>query len=122
MINTALNSAVHSPFLVTLLVLTLFDTLLGIVNSFQNKSVSSSVGRKGITQKAAVMIAAFFFDVIGSLSSDLVPAILLSGILVFLSFFELVSIAENLSDMGIEIPVLTKYLQQYEEKENHKDE
>lgn len=122
MLNTALNSAVRSPFLVTLLVLTLFDTLLGIVNSFQNKSVSSSVGRKGITQKAAVMIAAFFFDVIGSLSSDLVPAILLSGILVFLSFFELVSIAENLRDMGIEIPVLTKYLKQYEEKENHKDE
>lgn len=117
------------------LFLLIIDYLTGVANAIKNKELSSKIGRKGILKKfgyITLVLLGFLIDLIifytiNKIGLDLsIPEVCSFGILItlFLTSNELISIAENLTELGVPMPnFLTKFLKNFQEKmEGEKNE
>lgn len=103
--------------LYTLILLILLDTLLGVLNAIHSKELNSKVGRRGLSLKLSEIIICIFFSFLSLLNNRVIPDILTIGIFMFFIIFELTSIAENLKELGFDIPILTKYIESLKEEQ-----
>lgn len=85
------------------------DILTGLVNAcFKEKNFRSSVMRAGLTKKvgeiAIIVVAIVCTYGLG------IPTALMKGIVIYITFMELMSIFENADKMGVPLPYFVKSL------------
>lgn len=88
----------------------LADLATGIAAALLSKSVSSDVGRKGVTRKAIILIAVAFAEIAGRALLLVihtpwgVPMSLGGAVAGYYLVHELISITENMSRAGVPVP------------------
>ena len=90
----------------------MIDTSLGLLNALKEHTLSSSVGRLGLSQKMAEIILMAGIVALSSIDSVHFPETLLTALYGYLLIFELASVVENLSKLGLDLSFLTKYFKQ----------
>lgn len=97
----------HMVMAVVLVIM--IDTALGLLNALKVHKLSSSVGRLGLSQKMAEIILMFGIVALSSLDRVHFPSELLTALYAYLLFFEITSVVENLSKLGLNLSMITKY-------------
>ena len=108
-IKGLVSIVVHNQVaLETILIFQLLDILSGLLGAMKNKEISSSKMKTGIFNKfGEILVMIVTFILIPATGVDLTVAVL-----TYYIFMEGVSVLENLSKAGIQIPdQLAKYLQ-----------
>lgn len=101
---------IHTSTLISLVLLIFLDTVLGISAAIKNHELSSKQGRMGFISKLVELITCIVFDLLIAASPDIFMPSLAIGIYTFFILFELVSVAENLSKLGYDIPVIKDFI------------
>lgn len=100
------------------IVMMLFDYVTGVMKAWHLNAISSSKLRDGLNHKAGeciiILIAVFLQKTLGT------PKEITIFVSVYIIVMELISIIENLDEIGVKIPnwVKTKLLSIVEDKEN----
>ena len=99
-----------SDYFIVSVILILFDFTTGLLKSFINHNTNSSIGLKGFSKHFGVLlviitiISIYFFD------SNLYTSFSLYTFVIYLYIFYLISIIENLEEIGVPIPTYIKNL------------
>ena len=96
------------------LVLIAFDVLTGFIAACASKNVKSSIMRRGLAKKFGEIAAIALAQVLAV--GFTVPAAFNYSCSVYICVMELISITENLENLGIKIPFLRKILAAVKEK------
>lgn len=115
-VNSIINNQVT---LETILVFQLLDILSGLLSAIKSKAVSSSKMKAGIFNKfGEILVLIVTFIIKPATGVDLTVAVM-----TYYIFMEGVSVIENLSKAGINIPgQLAKYLQSGKSEVDQNDE
>lgn len=84
------------------LTLMAIDIVSGYINAWQEKNVNSAKMRSGLVKKSGEIIEILIVELLGA--SVGLPLEVVQGISAYISFTEIISIAENLSKMGVPMP------------------
>lgn len=95
------------------LILMLIDIITGYVNAWKSKKIDSSKMRDGIGKKCAELVY-ILLGVLFKLAFGLNS--IMYFLVIYISYMELNSIAENCDKLGFDIPVLKDKLNNKEEK------
>ena len=99
-----------SDYFIVTIVLILLDFTTGLLKSFINHNTNSSIGLKGFSKHFGVLlvvvtiISIYFFD------GNLYTSFSLYTFVIYLYIFYLISIIENLDEIGVPIPTYLKNL------------
>ncbi len=93
----------NNNILYALMVLTVFDYITGVCVAIRSKSLSSSIGAKGIANKVVVFVLVSLSNIIGTYFLQAGSALEALTILFYCSN-ESISILENACKIGIPIP------------------
>lgn len=103
------------------MVMMLFDYITGVMKAWQMNAISSSKLRDGLNHKAGeciiILIAVFLQKTLGT------PKEITIFVSIYIIIMEIISIIENLDEVGVKIPswVKTKLLAIVEDNENGKE-
>lgn len=107
---SVLYQTFSSDYFIVAVVLILLDFTTGLLKSFINHNTNSSIGLKGFSKHFGVLlviitiISIYFFD------SNLYTSFSLYTFVIYLYIFYLISIIENLDEIGVPIPTYIKNL------------
>ena len=99
-----------SDYFIVTIVLILLEFTTGLLKSFINHNTNSSIGLKGFSKHFGVLlvvvtiISIYFFD------GNLYTSFSLYTFVIYLYIFYLISIIENLDEIGVPIPTYLKNL------------
>lgn len=96
-------------FILTVLLIFL-DFTSGVLKSFINKTTNSSIGLKGFTKHFGVLLVVISIIAIYYFDSNLYTSFSLYTFIIYLYIFYLISILENLDEIGVPIPIYIKKL------------
>ena len=117
------NATLHNDYLFILLCFIMFDFITGTLKSFSNSTVYSKINKKGITSHIAIFLFCIFFSWVFSIFKVAEYSKVL--IMFYIVSYGL-SIIENISEMGIQLPkwLIEKFkvLQEETNKGNESDE
>lgn len=91
-----------------LCILMIIDYISGIIIAIYNHRVNSSIGYKGILKKFGIIVCVSIarqIDILGIYDGEVVVR---SVVLLFFSINEILSILENVSQLGVPIPKILK--------------
>lgn len=106
----SLKQLSNNKEVIVMLTVIIFDVLFGVMVAVKQKSINSNIGINGIMRKATCIILLIMFSLLNKLEPSMFTDVAYNGLFVALMGFELVSIVENCNNLGINIPVLNKYL------------
>ncbi len=115
------NLLFHDSQILSIALVLGVDVVMGLLISFKSGTVESAKGLNGVLRKCSIILVLAMFFILNILIPEMVPKIIVNGVFVAMLGFELISISENLSSLGINIPGLDKYFK-YVNKENDTDE
>ena len=118
----------YAPALLLLVFCIVLDYVTGMTRAWMKGALSSGVGLRGFVKKLCYILGVavgFAADLLISLLTDSlgltvdIPAVLGLTVTLMLSLNELVSVAENLGQIGVPMPAaLTRALQKLGERED----
>lgn len=106
----SLKQLANNKEVIVMLIVIMFDVLFGIMVAVKQKSINSKTGINGIMRKASCILLLIMFNLLSKLEPSMFTDVAYNGLFVALMGFELISIVENCNNLGINIPVLNKYL------------
>lgn len=99
-----------------LLIFIMFDVLTGILRAMKNRKINSSINYEGLVRKASEMLGVVFLTFV-DIYLNTEGLITKTGV-TLLVIHEIISILENLKEVGINFDFLMKYF----DKEKYKGE
>lgn len=115
------NLLFHDSQILSIALVLGVDVVMGLLISFKSGTIESAKGITGVLRKCCIILVLAMFFILNILIPEMVPKIVVNGVFIAMLGFELVSISENLSSLGINIPGLDKYFK-YVNKESDTDE
>lgn len=94
----------------------LADIITGYLKAFKNKNINSSISRDGFIKKMGWFVGIALGYIINVITGMNVIVLLVTGVCMLTEF---ISVLENLSDIGVDLKEVKKYL---DIKENKKEE
>lgn len=114
----SLKQLSNNKEVIVMMTVIIFDVLFGVMVAVKQKSINSNIGINGIMRKASCIILLIMFNLLNKLEPSMFTDVAYNGLFVALLGFELISIVENCNNLGINIPVLNKYLLNNNEETN----
>lgn len=90
------------------------DIITGYLKAWKNKDINSSISRDGFIKKLGWFVGIALGYIINIITGVNLMVLLVTGVCMLTEF---ISVLENLSDIGVDIKGLKKYLDIKEEKE-----
>lgn len=106
----SLKQLANNKEITVMMTVIIFDVLFGVMVAVKQKSINSNTGINGIMRKASCIMLLIMFNLLNKLEPTMFTDVAYNGLFVALMGFELISVVENLNNLGINIPVLNKYL------------
>lgn len=104
----------------SLLIFIVLDYITGMMKSYKNKTLNSNRGFKGILKKVGVLCVVAVACVVDRICGE--TGLIRTSVIYYLCANEGLSIAENLSTMGVLVPnFLKERLEQLRDKEGEKE-
>ena len=111
---------VSNPLLIPLLILTVLDFVVGLLSSLITKTTSSKIGMRGILRKILLYLSLVAVSVVAFAFTNF--SYIFDVFIVFYIFNEVISILENLTECGLELPAgMFKTLKDERDKLNEQE-
>lgn len=117
-----INLLFHDGQVLSIALVVAVDIVMGLLIAFKAGTIESTKGIDGVLRKCSIILVLVMFFLLNLLIPDIVPSVIVHGVFLAMLGFELVSISENLSSLGINIPGLDKYFKYVNNKEDGSDE
>lgn len=107
-VQTLLEDNEANYFLFVLFVLTVLDIFLGFSKAFVKGDLSSTIGRKGVVSHTAIFTTIFTLTKVAEIAQVDQIETAMNTMICFLGLSYVISIVENLSELGAPIPASWK--------------